>query len=351
MLSGNAQLTGVSPYQGPTSAANVRTLLPPTGNTATSPLITSDGTMYIIDGHGYIHALENSGAGSEKWTYTLPSGASYGPAAISSDGGKLYYASDKLYAIDITTNPPTLAWSLALAGYVYGAVIIGSDGVIYFNTAGSDTSVGLTAVFPNGTLYWTAPAAGSCEYCSPAVAKDGSAIYSGSDENSYVYAFFPDGTLSWQAATSYYAHGVAVSPDGTIIAGTEDFKVYQFSPDGTQKWVWTATSDFQYSQPSIGTDGTVYIGCDDSNMYAINANGTLRWSYTTGNEITAPPVIAADGSIYFAAYDSIVYALNADGTQKWSYSVGSAEQFVGGPVISASGHLYVLLDDGRLFEF
>ena len=102
MFNGNAQLTGVSPYLGPTSAANVRSVLT-TGNTASSPLITSDGTMYIIGGDGYVHALANSGAGNEKWTYTLPSYAPYGPAAISSDG-KLYYASDKLYAIDITTT-------------------------------------------------------------------------------------------------------------------------------------------------------------------------------------------------------------------------------------------------------
>ena len=352
MLSGNAQLTGVSPYQGPTSAANVRTLLPPTGNTATSPLITSDGTMYIITGDGYMHALANSGAGSEKWTYTLPSSAPYGPAAISSDGGKLYYVSDQLYAIDITTNPPTLAWSLSITGDVYGSVIVAPDGMIYFNT---DTdSAGLTAVFPNGTLYWTAPVTGYCEYCTPAVANDGSAIYSASDDNDFVSAVFPNGSLWWQSTTGSYTHGVAVSPDGTVIVGCDDDNVYAFNPDGTQKWVWAGPSDFDYSQPSIGADGTVYIGCDDGNLYAINANGTLRWSFTgsAGADVTAAPLIAADGRVYFSVYSaSLIYAVNADGTQEWSYSVVTAEQFIAGPVLSASGHLYVLLDDGRLFEF
>ena len=346
MFNGNAQLTGVSPYLGPTSAANARVVLT-TAYTGSTPLITSDGTMYIIAGDREIHALANSGAGSEKWTYTLPSIAPHGSAAISSDGGKLYYYSDQLYAIDITTNPPTLAWSLVTGGNVNGAVIIGPDGVIYFNI-----DAGLKAVFPNGTLYWTAPVTGLYTFGTPAVAKDGSAIYSASNNNNFVYAFFPNGTLRWQAATGGYTHGLAVSPDGTLIVGSYDQNVYAFYPNGTQKWKFAANGAFEYSQPSVGVDGTVYIGCDCPTVYAIKADGTLRWTYSTGGgSVSAAALIAADGSVYVADYYRTVHAVNADGTQKWTYNVGTGYQCLAGPVLSASGHLYVLLNDGRLFEF
>ena len=65
----------------------------------------------------------------------------------------------------------------------------------------------------------------------------------------------------------------------------------------------------------------------------------------------APPVISADGSIYFTSHNGMVYALNADGTQKWSYNLHGSRQTISGPVISPSGHLYVQLDAGSVFEF
>ena len=162
-----------------------------------------------------------------------------------------------------------------------------------------------------------------------------------------------NGTIWWQAPATSDIEAIGVAPDGTIIAAGYPADVYAFSPTGAQKWTWTSPGGSStYTSPfAIGVDGTAYIGSNDHNLYAISPSGVLLWKFTAGNIVDDSPVVDANGGVYFTSNDHKLYALDANGALRWSYTFAGTQQYLAGPVISASGHLYVLLASGDFYEF
>ena len=144
-----------------------------------------------------------SQTGNPKWTFTVSTNPREITPVIGSDG--TIYISDqsgKIYAV----NPDgTSKWTFKLNAVIRGTPVIGTDGTLYYvcSSAGS-----LHAMNPDGTLKWqSADATGNLIYGSLAVGVDGT-LYAGSDK---LYAFNPeDGTLKW----SYQQEksGMAVLP-------------------------------------------------------------------------------------------------------------------------------------------
>ena len=251
----------------------------PTGGTISyaTPVIGTDGIIYIGSGDGKLYALNPDG--TIKWTYTT-GGAIYGSATIGTDGTIYVGSRDKnLYALN---SDGTLKWFYATGNYIYGSAVIGSDGTIYVGSY---------------------------------------------DKN--LYALNSDGSLKWSYTTGGYIYNYGGSPtigaDGTIYVGSYDKNLYALNSDGTLKWFYV-TGNYIYGSPTIGADGTIYIGSRDNKLYAINPDGTLKWTYTTGGYIYGSPTIGADGTIYVGSNDGKLYVLNSDGTLKWTYTAGSAIQ-------------------------
>jgi len=330
--------TGQSPYVGSQTGNPKWTFTVSTNPREITPVIGSDGTIYISDQSGKIYAVNPDG--TSKWTFKL-NAVIRGTPVIGTDG-TLYYVCSSAGSLHAMNPDGTLKWQSADAtgNLIYGSLAVGVDGTLY---AGSDK---LYAFNPeDGTLKWSYPT-GKIWYGSPAVSPDGT-IYVGSvDAN--ISAVNPNGSLKWSYTTGGEIRGTpAIGTDGTIYIGNYgDKNVYAINPDGTLKWSYNTVGTIRAS-PAIGADGTIYIG--DKNIYALNPDGTLNWTYATKGAIWGVPAIGADGTVYIGSQDKKIYALNPDGTLKWSYNVGG---FIdGSPSIGSDGTVYIAPYNKLLIAF
>jgi len=301
-----------------------------------SPVIGSDGTIYIGSDDYYLYAI--SPDGTEKWSFATGSYVESAPA-IGPDG-TIYVGSwdDNLYAI----NPNgTRRWTFTTIG-VPSSPTVGPDGTIYVGTLGSK----LYAISPNGEQKWNFQTWSRVD-SSPAVGSDGT-VYVASYEHR-LEAVNGNGTLKWARTFDAYfvASAPTIGPDGTIYLGG-DGKMYAVHPDGTLKWSFiTTTGSAVESSPAIGSDGTAYFGDLSGNFYAVKQDGSMRWNFSIGYTISSSPSIGSDGTIYVGSYDHKLYAINPDGTEKWTFQTGGYVQ--SSPAIGSEHMIYVGSYDHRLY--
>jgi PKD repeat protein len=146
----------------------------------TSPVIGSDGSIYIGSSDNNLTALNADG--TLKWKYLTGGklGNNYGSAALGPDGTIYIGAYDKyLYAVNADG---TLKWKYLTGSYVYSTPIVGADGTVYF---GSNDKV-VYALNADGTLKWSYTTGGTM-VTSAAIGSDGT-LYIGSTDN-ILYAF------------------------------------------------------------------------------------------------------------------------------------------------------------------
>ncbi|MCX8095363.1 MAG: PQQ-binding-like beta-propeller repeat protein [Caldisericia bacterium] len=272
----------------------------------TSPVIGSDGTIYVASSDGKLYAINSNG--TEKWYYK-------GPGDVS------------------TVSSPA----------------IDSNGVIYFGRGST-----IYAIKPDGTLKWSYKTGGLTE-SAPTISFDGT-IYVGGGK--YLYALDKNGNKKWEYETGYSISksSPAVSPDGTIYVCSKDRKIYAINPNGTKKWIFP-TGNLINSSPTIGDDGTIYFGSTDQKFYALNPDGTKKWEFDFGNNcpINSTAAIGFDGTIYVGVINRGLVAFNPNGTIKWTfksrYWLNSSPSIDGNGVIyigDESGYLYAIKPDGTL---
>jgi outer membrane protein assembly factor BamB len=336
MFRQNLNHTGVSPYDTSANNGQLKWSFTTDGPIFSSPVIGSDGTIYVSSQDYKLYAINQDG--SQKWNFTT-NGPVHSSPAISSDG-TIYVGSQdhNLYAI----NPDgTQKWIFTTGGGVDSSPIISSDGTIYVGSFDNK----LYAINPNGTKKWSFTT-GLWVDSSPAIGIDGT-IYIGSDDNR-LYAINPDGNEKWSFTTqSWVVSSPAIDSDGTIYVGSFDHNLYAINPNGTEKWIFKTGWPVD-SSPAIVSDGTIYIGSYDHNLYAINPDGTQKWNFSTGNSIESSPAIGYDGIIYVGSDDSKLYAIKSDGTEKWNFSTGlNIER--SSPAIGSDGMIYVGSNDFKLY--
>jgi parallel beta-helix repeat protein len=352
---GNANLknTGLSNYTGP--EVNTTLWKYTTGGSISgwsSPVIGSDGTVYVGSGDGKVYALNPDG--SVKWIYATGMYNKVGAinSLISGADGTIYavsgYYDNRLYALNVDG---TLKWNYKAPGSIYTPKV-GADGTIYLGC----TDGKLYALHPNGTVKWTYDT-GTYIYSQgrgPAIGSDGT-IYVESVESyskgGNLYALNPDGTLKWKYTIGGNLQGSpTVGADGTIYVGGVDAKLYAFSPDGTLKWTYN-TGETTYNPSiygsAIGADGTIYFGSSSGNFYALNADGTFKWVYVIGESIYAAPTVGTDGNIYVGSSDGKLYAFSPDGTLLWNYTTGGA--IYGAVAIGPNETLYFGSSDKNVY--
>lgn len=309
---------------------------------SSSPVIASDGTIYVTSGMT-LYAISSSGKG--KWVYTIPvekysSLWLNSPPAIGKDGtiyvgvsgfyeNGVVVAKGRLLAIDPKGN---LKWEYKGTGKKSTSSIdstpaIAGDGTIYvtdtyYSRYGDFVALSgnIHAVTPSGKQKWMHEI-GSYTDASPVIGADGT-VYVGSEDENF-YAFDPsDGHVNWQTETGGdIVGGAAIDKKGMIYVGSRDGKLYAIEPKkGKVQWTFQ-TQDGIQSTPLVDASGVVYFGSDDSYFYALDSSkkGALKWKASTGGEIVASPTISQDGDIYISSRDGNLYAFNKKG--KPSYSV------------------------------
>jgi large repetitive protein len=304
-----------------------------------SPVIDTDGTVYVGSNDNYFYAIKPDG--TLKWRFQTGNFV-YSTPAIGKDG-TIYVGSNLGYLYAIKPDG-TLKWKYLTGNSVYSSPAIGMDGIVFFGS----TDKYLYAMQQDGTLKWKY-LTGSYIYSSPAIGLDGT-VYIGCRDH-YLYAIKSDGILKWKYQTNdeIADSSPAIGIDGTVYVGNDGYYIYAIKSDGTLKWKYPTGAGIR-SSPAIGIDGTVYIGSNDQNIYAMNTDGTLKWKYKTNGGISSSPTIGTDGTVYIGSWDHYLYAIKSEGILKWKYLTSEGIEH-SSPAIGADGSMYVGSDDHYLYSF
>ncbi|MEO0115901.1 MAG: PQQ-binding-like beta-propeller repeat protein, partial [candidate division WOR-3 bacterium] len=114
-----------------------------------SPCIGPDGTVYIGDEEGKLHAI-NSTNGTAKWTPFVASADFNSSPAINATGDRIYIGclNGTLYAVN--TADGSLAWAYLALASITASPAIASDGAIIFGDEGDSGRIYI--LNPNGTV-------------------------------------------------------------------------------------------------------------------------------------------------------------------------------------------------------
>ncbi|MFC1656634.1 PQQ-binding-like beta-propeller repeat protein [Patescibacteria group bacterium] len=296
-----------------------------------TPAIAKDGTVYFSSLSDYLFALDPGGA--EKWKFRLAITSDTWTSPLIDSNGTIYIGSamsfksgdleddpseptGKLFAI----NPDgTEKWNFATQSNVATCPAIGSDSTIYLGNYVPMTDLGrLYAINPDGTEKWHFDTDQLIE-SSPAIDKDG-IIYVGTLSGK-VYAINPDGTEKWHFQTGDGVSAIpAIGKDGTVYVGSWDAYFYAINPDGTLKWKYKTPDTFEaiIASAAIGKEGTIYIGAGSGIFYAFNPDGTVKWDYESPDidGFASSPAIGADGTIYVGSQSGKLLAFSGSSTEE-----------------------------------
>ncbi len=361
MFGHDAQHTCRSPYTAvQATSSNLKWTLSGIGDVVNNKAFKADIT---IDSNGVIYAYSNysynkvldaiSPTGSIKWTYqakdTYGYKMLYAPPTIGNDG--TIYIGDEAGYIHAINNNGTLKWKknyFVNSNWLDAPMTIADDGTIYAVGCDCITTNSLIAINPDGTKRWSyKPSDTNVESLSPAIRADGT-FYIGVGNNGSgtggLTALNPDGSYKWS-----YLTGVspllapAVGLYGTVYIG-DYYYLHAVNPDGTLKWKLSRNGYYSVSTLSIATDGTIYL-LDSGKLYALDpSNGNSKWQLNIDSITDGLPSVTIDvnGIIYVGTTDYL-YAINPDGIVKWSYY---GYYYFGVPHIGSDGSLYVSTADG-----
>jgi len=297
-----------------------------------SPVVASDGTIYIGTAGEELLALDPDG--EVRWRYRTLGNLKYATPAIGPDG-RIYVgdAAGMFYAI----NPDsTKAWTFQAGGAIKSSATIGPGGEIYF---GCDDGL-LYALDHDSSLRWTYPA-GDTIRSSPAVAPDSTVLFGCYD--SYLYALRPDGTLRWRALTGgpiKYA-SPAVDTANVVYCGSYDGFLYAVTT--SQEFLWACPLENAIrSTPAIGPEGRTFV-CAGTRLFCLKPDGDIEWHRDTGGVIYSSPLYySEDQAIVVGSDDGRLHCVHEDGTGDWTFTVG--EPIRTSPAPSADSRLIYAAD-------
>ncbi len=273
-----------------------------------SPAIDGNGTIYVLEDEGALHAV--SPAGKKLWQFDLNVEFSDEPRqyhnspAITEDNTAIFgWIDGTVYAV----KDKELIWKFSIEDSFYSSPSIGPDGTVYI---GSSTG-NLYAINPaNGEPVWSKPfQAGGLIHTRPAIDTNGD-IYFGSYSHKF-YALNKDQGVKWYFDTEQDIWSSAViRGDGTVYFGADDGKFYALDTEtGKPKWEYKINKNFQISaSATLGLDGSIYFSLTDNKFYAISRIGKEVWSVRLKPENAdsasySSPALLDDGKIYVGAQD------------------------------------------------
>lgn len=258
------------------------------GYMAGGPAVADDGTIYIGDNLGTMHALDANG--KVLWKYEaelLPTDP------VLFDTGIVFGSGDTVYMLDRTG---AVQWTYS-AEYTVYTPVMAPDGTVVFCC--SDGTV--RALNENGTLRWSSPLPHPSRY-QPAIGSDGT-IY--------------------------------VSADAGMVIALDSF--------GAEKWTYTCPGNI-IGPLSLDNEGLLYL-CTYGGCMALNLTGEMEWSYIQENTSTSP-VIGTDGVVYFGAREALCAVRS--GRLVWQYTMTDRETVVAAPVVGADGFVYFSTNKGNV---
>ncbi|MEZ5337110.1 MAG: PQQ-binding-like beta-propeller repeat protein [bacterium] len=157
-------------------------------------------------------------------------------------------------------------------------------------------------------------------------------------------AFSPAGELLWKAQKANYRSSPALSADGLILYGGNDFRLHALDAEGSEIWSLETGGELVGS-PLVASDGRIYVGSSDFNLYCVDPQGELLWNSANVTVSSHAPAEDGDGSIIVSGADFQVHAFRPDGEYLWHVNVLYTPS--ASPVLAADGTIYV----GTIFGF
>lgn len=242
-----------------------------------------DGTVYVNDSTGLLHALTPGGA--VKWVYNGGGDGSQGPTVVGGNGTVYFGTAAPNSAIHAVNPDGTRKWMFRAAGSQgpIGGPGIGPDGNIYamFDLPGSFGAVSLT---PSGTLRWNVlgnPRVSEYGQTGRELVFNTGQVYFTSTYFGDLWAFaLTNGAQRFHASLSRPGQA-ATGPRGRIYVATgiePRLLAYNSSGQllgsffGEEPGVTNALS-----APDVGQDGTIYIDRNLSQLYALEPTPAVRW--------------------------------------------------------------------------
>jgi outer membrane protein assembly factor BamB len=318
---------------------------------STSPVIGSDGTLYVLLTNGSVCAL-NGTNGQSKWIIT---GIAYTPTtglALSPNEQTLFVPSNTtLIAID--TNTGNKQWNFSAEYPIHSNPVVGLDGTVYFGSEAGN----LYALDSTGSPKWNYTYIYNVTYGpfwgSATLGLNGRVLQLGM-YNEFICSFYADnGTLDWcrelevpvSRIVKLTIGNLAVSDDGTIF-GAYSTELFVFAPNGTILQPFLPFLGVG-SSPSIGRNGYIYIGTNSA-FWCIHPNGTLLWEYPI-SQVYSTASVAYDGSVFVGGYNGPFSCLNGTtGEVKWSIEMSGLKASA---AIGPDGSLYITAGNQTLYAF
>ncbi len=365
------QRTGTSSYRGP-SVKYVRWSFKTGAPVTASPVIDTDGSVYVGSWDQYMYAFTN--AGLLKWRYKTGN-IIRSSAAIAEPGIILFGSNDgNLYAL---TREGQLLWTFEAGGAIVSSPAV-DNGTVFFGSADST----VYAVNLDGTVKWSFAVPRNAVDSSPSIGYDGR-VYIG-EWDFFVYGldsqsgilqwvwpfktwFFGDDTL--ESDICFYG-GVfsspAVAPDGslyiandTINRGTDcapedDYYFFRVTPCVAGGAMCITGANFNvsfgdadvYSTAAVRDDASTFIGYD-TNVLHVLPDGVLSWSYQTEGKVDSSPAVDVNSNVYIGSSDNHLYALTGNGDLRWRFETFGS--ITSSPSIGPGGTVFVGSADGRIY--
>ncbi len=231
-----------------------------------SPALAPDGTVYLAEMNGHLHALQLTGDGaSERWVSDLGTHDSlYGSTALGLDGTIYQTVGNRVVALKDSRSRAEILWHFDIASGSEVSAAVGRNDVVVFGT-NDNFEYGIDS---SGSLLWRYPR-NSLSYSSPAVTDDGLAYFG--DHNGFMNVVNSESgclLIRYQGGDEVWT-APAIDRTGRVYFGTRAGHVLGYERDGRRLFDFD-TGAIVGSYPSLTADGTLLIGSANGKLYAFH---------------------------------------------------------------------------------
>lgn len=191
-------------------------------------------------------------------------------------------------------------------------------------------------------------------YASPTIDSQGR-VYIGTADG-ILHVLKSDGTTDWTYNTggtqSTFFGGAntpsaAIAPDGSVVVLDPVGRVHKLTSSGQFQWRFDTAGTSADSHPAVLSDGTIlvatyfYIPPVGANAYLTSISPTGQQNWRADNpgvgHILSGPMVDASGSVYVAAFDRLL-KYSASGQLLWTYNNNGPHMY-GSPTLDPFGHV------------
>ena len=310
------------------------------GDTRSSPVVGSDGTIYIGSAANKLFAIRPDGV-NEKWApFSIPTGEVYSPVL---GNGRIYVGSEdkSVYAIDPSNG--VLIRAVDTFNPVRTKPAVGSGGFVYATSGKSLFKIDFsTSPYYFGTFTTTFDITSS-----PAISRpDTDTVYVGFSDGKLYARYTSDLTTRWTSPPIGTVIGEPAVDNNGFIYVSAGNRLIKINPsDGEISGIPFNPGFNATSSPTLSKDGsTVYVGFSNGKLYALNTSDLLvktGWPFpqigSMGSNVSTPTVDDND-NVYVGSDNGFLYGIYADGSLKWEFDTTGSVRAK--PAIDNNGVVY-----------